>query len=143
MADRAKWDTTAQMIAKSTYVTNAKARPTPNLAGAMFEDCIRMPRYTTCIADPLKDYLQVTTTTYKAATYYTNDHSNTVCRLTAEYKDVGESGPATYVFLGVVWRTFEPGTKLDEIPVLAGGRWYRQEHVTRNGCSARYSGAVR
>ena len=28
---------------------------------------------------------------------------------------------STYMFLGVVWRTFEPGTKLDEIPVLAGG----------------------
>ena len=28
---------------------------------------------------------------------------------------------STYLFLGVVWRTFEPGTKLDEVPVLAGG----------------------
>ena len=26
-----------------------------------------------------------------------------------------------YMFLGVVWRTFQPGTKMDEIPVLAGG----------------------
>ena len=26
-----------------------------------------------------------------------------------------------YMFLGVVWRTYQPGTKLDEIPVLVGG----------------------
>ena len=25
-----------------------------------------------------------------------------------------------YMFLGVVWRTFKPGTKLDEIPILVG-----------------------
>ena len=25
------------------------------------------------------------------------------------------------MFLGVVWRTFEPGTKLDEIPILVVG----------------------
>ena len=28
---------------------------------------------------------------------------------------------SVYIFLGVVWRTFKPGTKLDEIPVLVGG----------------------
>ena len=27
---------------------------------------------------------------------------------------------SVYMFLGVVWRTFEPGTKLDEIPILVG-----------------------
>ena len=36
-----------------------------------------------------------------------------------EYKELAEWA-STYMFLGVVWRTFEPGTKLDEIPVLAG-----------------------
>ena len=36
-----------------------------------------------------------------------------------EYKALAEWA-STYLFLGVVWRTFEPGTKLDEIPVLAG-----------------------
>ena len=28
---------------------------------------------------------------------------------------------SVYMFLGVVWRTYEPGTKLDEIPILVGG----------------------
>ena len=36
-----------------------------------------------------------------------------------EYKALAEWA-STYLFLGVVWRTFEPGTKLDEIPVLSG-----------------------
>ena len=36
-----------------------------------------------------------------------------------EYKELAEWA-STYLFLGVVWRTFEPGTKLDEIPVLTG-----------------------
>lgn len=42
--------------------------------------------------------------------------------------DVGDEGNAAlaawagrFMFLGAVWRTFEPGTKLDEIPVLIGG----------------------
>ena len=37
-----------------------------------------------------------------------------------EYKELARWA-SQYMFLGVVWRTFEPGTKLDEIPVLAVG----------------------
>ena len=36
-----------------------------------------------------------------------------------KYKELAEWA-STYMFLGVVWRCYEPGTKLDEIPILVG-----------------------
>ena len=35
------------------------------------------------------------------------------------YKELAEWA-SVYMFLGVVWRCYEPGTKLDEIPILVG-----------------------
>ena len=48
------------------------------------------------------------------------------------YKELAEWA-STYMFLGVVWRTFKPGTKLDEIPVLVGGGGIGKSHVPRPG----------
>ena len=44
----------------------------------------------------------------------------TCMNVTAGYEELAQWA-STYMFLGVVWRTFEPGTKLDEIPILVGG----------------------
>ena len=44
----------------------------------------------------------------------------TCMNVTERYEELAKWA-SVYMFLGVVWRTFEPGTKLDEIPILVGG----------------------
>ena len=68
--------------------------------------------------DPLLEYFRVTTKTY--GPQHNTQYPSTLYAVDPEYKELSEWA-STYMFLGVVWRTFEPGTKLDEIPVLSGG----------------------
>ena len=44
---------------------------------------------------------------------------STCMNVTEGYEGLAEWA-SVYMFLGVVWRTFKPGTKLDEIPILVG-----------------------
>ena len=67
--------------------------------------------------DPLLEYFKsLPTPTGRNIIHNTLAHC---MQVDPEYKELAEWA-STYMFLGVVWRTFEPGTKLDEIPVLAG-----------------------
>ena len=43
----------------------------------------------------------------------------TCMNVTDRYEELAKWA-SVYMFLGVVWRTFKPGTKLDEIPILVG-----------------------
>ena len=68
--------------------------------------------------DPLLDYFKsLPKPTGRNILHKTLAHC---MKVDPEYKELAEWA-STYMFLGVVWRTFEPGTKLDEIPVLSGG----------------------
>ena len=78
-----------------------------------------MPRYTTCIVTHCWQYFKSLPSTY-GTQHITQYPSTLYAGWYPEYKELAEWA-STYMFLGVVWRTFEPGTKLDEIPILAGG----------------------
>ena len=68
--------------------------------------------------DPLLDYFKsLPKPTGRNIIHKTLSHC---MQVDPEYKELAEWA-STYLFLGVVWRSFEPGTKLDEIPVLTGG----------------------
>ena len=67
--------------------------------------------------DPLKDYFQ----SLPAVTgrNILPKMLSTCMNVKEGYEKLAEWA-SVYIFLGVVWRTFEPGTKLDEIPILVG-----------------------
>ena len=68
--------------------------------------------------DPLKDYLEGLP--QPKGRNILPRALETCMDVKEKYKELARWA-STYIFLGVVWRTFEPGTKLDEIPILVGG----------------------
>ena len=67
--------------------------------------------------DPLKDYLEGLP---KLTGRNILPNALATCMNVAKGYEELARWASVYMFLGVVWRTFEPGTKLDEIPVLVG-----------------------
>ncbi len=68
-------------------------------------------------ADPLKDYLEGLPK--PQGRNILPNMLSTCMNVRAKYKELAQWA-STYMFLGVVWRCYEPGTKLDEIPILVG-----------------------
>ena len=83
----------------------------------VFADCMEALLYSREV-DPLKDYLEGLPK--PTGRKLLPNVIATCMRVTAGYEELAKWA-SVYMFLGVVWRTFEPGTKLDEIPVLSGG----------------------
>ena len=67
--------------------------------------------------DPLKEYLEGLPT--PQGRNILPKMLSTCMNVRDKYKELAEWA-SVYMFLGVVWRTFKPGTKLDEIPILVG-----------------------
>ena len=68
-------------------------------------------------SDPLLDYFEGTTE--GNGPQHPTQGLATCMNVTEGYEGLAEWA-SVYMFLGVVWRTFKPGTKLDEIPILVG-----------------------
>ena len=82
----------------------------------VFADCIDSIIYDREV-DPLKDYLEGLPTPTGRNILPTT--LQTCMHVKEGYEDLARWA-SQYMFLGVVWRTFEPGTKLDEIPIFVG-----------------------
>ena len=83
----------------------------------VFADCLESLLYNR-EADPLKDYLEgLPKPQGRNILPYA---LSTSMHVTEGYEELARWA-SVYMFLGVVWRTFKPGTKLDEIPILVGG----------------------
>ena len=67
--------------------------------------------------DPLKEYLEGLPT--PTGRNILPKMLSTCMNVMDGYKELAEWA-SVYMFLGVVWRCYEPGTKLDEIPILVG-----------------------
>ena len=66
-------------------------------------------------SDPLKDYFE--SLPEPTGRNILPNALATCMNVTERYEELARWA-SKYMFLGVVWRTYEPGTKLDEIPVL-------------------------
>ena len=81
-----------------------------------FSDCLEAMLYGR-ESDPLQDYFE---SLPEPTGRNILPKALSTCMHVAEgYEDLAEWA-SKYMFLGVVWRTFKPGTKLDEIPILVG-----------------------
>ena len=70
--------------------------------------------------DPLKDYFEGLPPPPPKSRNIIHKTLAHCMKVNPEYKALARWA-SVYMFLGVVWRTFQPGTKLDEIPILVGG----------------------
>ena len=83
----------------------------------VFEDCVESIVYEHEV-DPLKVYLEGLPP--PTGRNILPNALATCMNVREGYEELAKWA-SKYMFLGVVWRTFKPGTKLDEIPVLVGG----------------------
>ena len=82
----------------------------------VFADCLEALLYSR-ETDPLKDYLEGLP---KPQGRNILPYALATCmNVTDGYEELARWA-SVYMFLGVVWRCYEPGTKLDEIPILVG-----------------------
>ena len=82
----------------------------------VFADCLESLVYDREV-DPLKEYLEGLPP--PVGRNILPKMLATCMNVQAKYKALAEWA-SVYLFLGVVWRCYEPGTKLDEIPILVG-----------------------
>ena len=47
------------------------------------------------------------------------------------------------IFLGAVWRAYQPGTVLDEMPIIVGKGWHRQDNLSPASTTSAHTWTLR